>query len=270
MMRIDRTNVVAPRSHARAVGSCLWDLLRPISTAQSLLIISACWKSVALFTRNRRSYVVTMSEDTVSFDIGGRIFRVRRSLLESFPTTIIARSASEEWHKKESDQPKPIFIDRDAGRFRYCLDYMRNGRVKLPHTESKAALLEDMEYYGFEDLDPGVIAIDFPAAEAFESLFLFDKNTQADIDAADLRLEHMRLARFCFDQYKAQGLKSMLSNGTSVFTVNSSQFRINARINTNLLNECLEQYGLRYDSSSQQYSNSFCVARLPKTDTNTD
>jgi len=126
------------------------------------------------------------------------------------------------------------------------LDYNLDGRVKLPHTESKAALLEDIEYYGFKDLGPSVIAIDFLAAEAFESLFLFNKNTQADIDAADLRLEHMRLARFCFDQYKADGLQSMHRNGTSVFTVNSSQSRIIARLNTNLLNECLEQYYMVY------------------------
>jgi len=142
-----------------------------------------------------------MSEDTVSFNVGGRIFEVRRSLLESFPTTILARSASEEW-RKGSNQQKPIFLDRDSDCSWYCLDYMRDGKVQLPHTESRAALLEDMKYYNFEDVNHSVTAIDFPVADALKCLALFDKSMKSDIARAELRLQHTKLARDCFDEHK--------------------------------------------------------------------
>ena len=54
-----------------------------------------------------------------------------------------------------------LFIERDCKRFRYCLDYMRNnGLVSLPADVSKRALLRDLEYYGFEDVDPQKISVD--------------------------------------------------------------------------------------------------------------
>lgn len=46
-----------------------------------------------------------------------------------------------------------MFIERDGERFRYCLDYMRDNKVFLPPTVAKGALLLDLEYYGFENVD---------------------------------------------------------------------------------------------------------------------
>ena len=183
-----------------------------------------------------------MSEpETYSFNVGGRIFEVRRSLLESFPQTMLARSASEAWNQQ---QEKPIFIDRDSDLFRYCLNYMRNGqRVQLPYTESKAALLEEMEYYGFQDVDPSSISIDLPVADALHCLSLFDKRTMADIAEAELRVRHMVLARNCFVEYKNNfQLKLYIDSAKheeSYSVLHSNEFGID------LFNDCLEQYGLR-------------------------
>eukprot|EP00957_Ditylum_brightwellii_P117405 8954625-Ditylum_brightwellii.AAC.1 len=88
------------------------------------------------------------------FNIGGHKYDVSKSLLEQHPNTMLARISSEQWQK---DPEAEIFIDRDGDRFRYCLDYLRDGSVVLPATVSKKALLQDLVYYGVEDVDEGNI-----------------------------------------------------------------------------------------------------------------
>jgi hypothetical protein len=68
-----------------------------------------------------------MSDKTVKFNIGGLIHEVSQSVLDMHPDSMLAKSASELW-KKESD----IFIERDGARFRFVLDYMRDGKVNSP------------------------------------------------------------------------------------------------------------------------------------------
>lgn len=98
---------------------------------------------------------------TVCFDVGGTVYKVSRSLLETYPDTMLARMASKEWRSKDDGtDPKPLFIDRDAKRFRYCLDYMRDaGEVHLPFTVSREAFLKDLAYYGFEVVDSSAIVL---------------------------------------------------------------------------------------------------------------
>jgi BTB/POZ domain len=111
----------------------------------------------------------------VVFDVGGRLFKIRRSILESFPYTILAQSASDLWNTRSapvlvlgstegefSSTPatseennkkhqQPIFIDRDSHRFSYVLDYMRDGSIALPITISKESFLKDLHYFGFDE-----------------------------------------------------------------------------------------------------------------------
>lgn len=54
-------------------------------------------------------------------------------------------SASEQWHKGDESE---IFLECDGYRFRYVLDYMRDGKVVLPHSQSKAVILNELEYFG--------------------------------------------------------------------------------------------------------------------------
>ena len=214
---------------------------------------------------------IIMSEpETYSFDVRGRIFKVRRSLLESFPQTMLARAASEVWNQQ---QEQASFVDRDPDLFRYCLDYMRNGqRVHLPFTESKAALLDEMEYYGFQDVDPSSISIDLPVADVLQYLSSFDKRTKADIATAELRvrhmkldkggakeelaalelrLRHMKLARYCFAEYKNSSRLEVIifrvkgeSEENFILLLDSNEFSVD------LFHRCLEQYGLRYVKKS--------------------
>ena len=90
-----------------------------------------------------------MSENSklVKFNVGGTKYEVARSLLASHPDTMLARTSSEQWQK---DPESEIFIERDGLHFRYCLSYLRDGRVLLPISVSRESVLEDMTYYGIE------------------------------------------------------------------------------------------------------------------------
>ncbi len=128
---------------------------------------------------------------TVCFNVGGKIYEVSRSLLEQYPDTMLARMASDTWlpagndsddngkkrkkndngsnddeggDEEEDDDDKSnksaLFIERDGDRFKFCLDYMRDGgMIGLPLTVSKEALLQDLAFYGFQDVDPSSISV---------------------------------------------------------------------------------------------------------------
>ena len=81
---------------------------------------------------------------TVKFNVGGRLYEVSRALVEKFPSTMLARMASDMWQK---DREATLFIGRSGERFEYSLDYMRADKVWLPLNISKEALLDDLDFY---------------------------------------------------------------------------------------------------------------------------
>ena len=83
----------------------------------------------------------------VKFNIGGQRYEVSRSLLDMHPESMLAKSASEQW---QEDPEAEIFIDRNGLRFQYVLDYLRDGSVTLPITESKEQLVKELEYYNID------------------------------------------------------------------------------------------------------------------------
>jgi hypothetical protein len=109
----------------------------------------------------------TDSYSTVKFDVGGRLYKVSRSSIDRFPSTMLARMISEAWQK---DPEVTLFIDRDSDRFRFCLDYMRADKVWLPLNIPKEAFLDDLDFYGFEDVDPRKIHGGSSYMEAARSL----------------------------------------------------------------------------------------------------
>jgi len=151
---------------------------------------------------------------TVRFNVGGTVYEVSRSLLEQFPDTMLSRMVSETWldcsqggdnddQKKES----PIFVDRDGDRFRYVLDYMRDGqKVTLPVTVPKQGFLKDLEYYGFENMNADTITT--------ESSYLvytktFHKMRALDFEVRErINTEHdiATLANYCFVRLMYSGL----------------------------------------------------------------
>ena len=91
---------------------------------------------------------------TIHFNVGGQLYQVAQSLLEQYPSTMLYCAAAERW---QTNPKSTIFIEGDGERFRYCLDYMRRQRVDLPVNIPKAAVLADLDYYGFPDVDPMLV-----------------------------------------------------------------------------------------------------------------
>eukprot|EP00558_Chaetoceros_sp_UNC1202_P003836 CAMPEP_0197238124 /NCGR_PEP_ID=MMETSP1429-20130617/4716_1 /TAXON_ID=49237 /ORGANISM="Chaetoceros sp., Strain UNC1202" /LENGTH=212 /DNA_ID=CAMNT_0042697227 /DNA_START=136 /DNA_END=775 /DNA_ORIENTATION=- len=83
--------------------------------------------------------------DTVKFNVGGHHYQISCALLEKFPDSVLARRACEYC----ADEPNSeVFIDRDGTTFRYVLNYLRDGEVSLPASETKEGLLNELSYFG--------------------------------------------------------------------------------------------------------------------------
>ena len=95
-----------------------------------------------------------MAQEIVKFNVGGHRYEVSRSLLSLHPNTMIAKSASEQW---QNDPQKEVFIDRDGAIFSFVLSYLRDGKVALPTTVRKVTLMDELDYYGVDDVEANMI-----------------------------------------------------------------------------------------------------------------
>jgi len=109
------------------------------------------------------------------------------------------------------DQKKdlPIFVDRDGDRFRYVLDYMRDGqKVNLPIlTVAKEGFLKDLEYYGFENVNADTITTEGSSylvyTNTFHKMLALDKEMSNRIDT---ECDIAKLALYCFVRFMYSGL----------------------------------------------------------------
>lgn len=193
---------------------------------------------------------MTESASTVKFNVGGIIYEVRKSLIDEFPSTVLARSVSEEW-KKEGTMEDPIFIERDPTRFRFCLDYMRDKRVSLPLTESKDAFIADLEYLGFDEFDSNSLTMQLPSvADALKTLMVSDDMYAEEVQTMRESLYHRELAAAFFNEFRNSGsyrAKSLLisKNGyPKLFPYFGSPQNSGSSPTFPLLNIFLERYGL--------------------------
>lgn len=109
---------------------------------------------------------MSTSEAIVKLNVGGTRYEVARSLIETHPDTMIARMISKEWQRNTDAE---IFIERDGSRFKYFLDYLRDGKVSLPVNVSRESVLDDLKYYGVDGED--IVKYDAKVADV-NSLFL--------------------------------------------------------------------------------------------------
>ena len=137
--------------------------------------------------------------DTVQFNVGGICYEVSRYLLDQYSRSMLTRMVSGPWLK--SDQKESLFIDRNGLRFQYCLDYMRDRRLTLPITVSKVALLNDLEDYGFENVDPKVFSVDMSPAACVASA----KFVESLITEKEMNIDFQMLALYCFKRFQNSG-----------------------------------------------------------------
>lgn len=82
---------------------------------------------------------------TVRFDVGGKLFKTARSLIDRHEGTMLARLVSDTW---QEDPTKPVFIDRNGDIFEQVLEYLRYGSIALPSKLPKSMFLRDLDFYG--------------------------------------------------------------------------------------------------------------------------
>lgn len=127
---------------------------------------------------------------TVIFNVSGTIYEVSDTLLGRHPETMLARIGS-----CVSRVPPllPIHIGRDAGRFRYVLDYMRDGRVVLPLFQPgappKESILYELDYYGFIDVDASSISVEQTTVRTARCLVDMKETFDREIGELDHKVE---------------------------------------------------------------------------------
>jgi hypothetical protein len=194
----------------------------------------------------------------VQFNVGGQIYEISRDIVMSHPDTMLARIASDTW---QTDPTATIFINGDGERFRYVLDYLRTGCVFLPLTVPKPAILKDMEYYGFENVNPKDIDGCSATVEAVSHLVKTTVEKLQEAKELDSKIEALRkekayilislsccqyftrhgantdgeLITICPENDKDYILADELHVAFSEYTLDVERF-----------NKCLAQYGLYY------------------------
>jgi hypothetical protein len=86
---------------------------------------------------------------TVIFNVGGTFYEVYANTLLKHPNTTLARLLVSKPYILGS--VTPVFIDRDGGRFKYILDWYRDGVISLPLHLPVGPLCRDIQYFGLPD-----------------------------------------------------------------------------------------------------------------------
>ena len=194
---------------------------------------------------------------TVTFDVGGQIFKVSRSILAKYPTSILATLSSE---NGQDNPDSTIFIDADGERFRYCLDYMRHGRAFLPWTVSKDAVLQDLSYFGIEHVNPNDIDESAASLTAAAQMFKVERQYQQELKEYDAQIEeiqrtkrHVMVAHACFRKFSQSGSLHELTFGPDLSDPENPSHRdvsyedvcsVFQCFDEVFFNVCLDTYGL--------------------------
>ena len=176
---------------------------------------------------------------------------------------MLTRSASKQW---QEDPKIEIFLERDGERFKYCLDYLRDGQVMLPFMVSRNAVLEDLKYYGVENVDKSAIRYNprkgsqylYALSGLDDEIEKMEKETLALENESSCR----KAAVFCIKKYIAnRGLKVRYctDNRYSSFTPVGVDID-KACADKEQFNEFLARFGLKFESKEYVLSdNSYDV-----------
>lgn len=141
-----------------------------------------------------------MKRNTVKFNVGGKVFELSRSLLDSFPDTMLYKAASLTWTKDNNDDD-PIFIERNYDRFPYVLDYMRDRYISLPSFITKDSVLTELSYFGFDNVNIDKINVQYSPALAGITVAKCFQNHLESIKDLDVEKKFTKLSFMCFDHY---------------------------------------------------------------------
>jgi len=185
----------------------------------------------------------------IRYNVGGQIFEVSHDIVSRHPTTILAKTALA---YPQNSSTAVIFIAGDAERFSYVFEYLRTGRTVLPFHVPKAAFLQDLAYYGFQNIDPNNVNAISASANAVEQVAKLGEYCKQDLKELDAEIAILQLKRSCsFVAY--QCFLHYIQHGvTKNFRLDESSGddikRCFSNLKKDLLNEKLALYGLEYIS----------------------
>ena len=199
-----------------------------------------------------------MGSKIVIFNVGGTRYEESQTLLDQYPESMLAKSASKEWCNSEE---KEVFIERNGRRFQFVLDLMRDGRVILPVTQAKAAILAELEYFNlnFESCD-----IDDSASKCQLIPFLLEKRAKDMSNWTEKYKSNMRrdnLILFCHDRYFSRSISSYECNAiyedqkVSSLLINASDI--------DAANKVLREIGIKVKAISSHRYNSKSITIGP-------
>ena len=142
----------------------------------------------------------------MKFNIGGLRYEVSRSLLERHSESMMAKIASDQW---QEDPESEIFIERDGSTFRYVLKYLRDGKVKLPITETKSDVIEELAYY---NIDHDADKID-DSNEHQANVFTTAQEIINDLKTDPIIFYCKEIAMHCLDTYMLNRVLSVTREG---------------------------------------------------------
>jgi hypothetical protein len=192
---------------------------------------------------------------TVTFNVGGECFMMSRALLDSQPKSVLAKSAS-----KATDSKSQIFMDRDPTLFRHVLSYLRDKKISLPITVTKAAVLSELNYYC---LDYDKSAIDDSLTTGIQNIRTLNQGYQMHMDILtsieknmkekQQEVDNLAVAKLSIETYLQEKGKAYTKHA---FKVNCKQFK---EVDVSMCNETLAKTGL---SLVKRAENKFCVVEM--------
>lgn len=127
-----------------------------------------------------------------------------------FPETMLAVMVSERW--SSCSHSEPFFIDRDASRFRYVLDFYRDGEIILAPGVSREEMVREAEYFGLPISDESVRYDMTAVAHLCQQLDAHEMGIAANskVVAADIKKEAAKLhAIACAHQLVGQAIEKL-------------------------------------------------------------
>jgi hypothetical protein len=215
-------------------------------------------------------HAIHQQAGTVTFDVGGQLHRVSRSLIMDHESSMLASLVSERWNaqsRAEGDDAQvesgpSIFIDRNGERFAYVLvDFMRYGRVVLPYSISKELLLLDLDFYGIEGASRDTVLYGHAPHGQPIVKELWGERTrlriaigalQSNLDKVETEMAIVQFASICFACYADQRGKSTFvsfahlgdSDKQILDELIEKDFGDHCEDEESFLVACLELYGL--------------------------
>ena len=159
---------------------------------------------------------------TIHFNVGGTKYEVSKSLIETYPDTMLATMISDRWQHHDDDNDddtndgtttdKVLFIDRNGHRFQYVLDYMRDQHVHSAMGVTGASIRKELEYFGFVNVPPDVIDVSNCNLEAAKQVFMANRKSEVIVKDCKTGIEDLMdsseseiIANYVYQEYMKKG-----------------------------------------------------------------